>query len=112
MTAKRDFYDEQIRLIQAGDVDRLIDEHYTDDAELISFEGIVIGNLALKEYFAGYIGMLGTLEVLSTDHFVETEDTIFFDASVRTNLGPARVFDSWVMREGKISHHFTGVYPT
>ena len=111
MSAKRDFYEEQVRLIQEHAVERLIDEHYTDDAELVSFNVVVKGKSALKEYFSNYVAALGTLEVVSTDHFVETEDTIFFDATVNTDLGHARVFDAWVLRDGKIAHHFSGLYP-
>jgi hypothetical protein len=110
VTAKRDFYDEQIQLLQAHDVDRLIDEHYTEDAELISFNVVVKGNGPLKEYFRGYVKMLGTLEVLSTDNFAETDDSVFFEATVKSDLGTVGVFDAWVIRDGKISHHFTGVH--
>src|SRR6266508_2295866 len=93
-SAKRRFYDAQIRYLQAGDVDDLI-----------------TGNAALKEYFRGYLQMLGTLDILSTDKFVETDDSLFFQATVKTSLGEAKVYDAWVLRDGKISHHFTGVYP-
>ena len=36
---------------------------------------------------------------------------MFFEATVKTNLGTVRVFDAWTMRDGKIFHHFTGVHP-
>jgi len=49
--------------------------------------------------------------VLSTDKFVETEDSPFFQATVKTDLGQAVVFDAWVLRDGKITHHFTGIMP-
>jgi hypothetical protein len=111
MSAKRLFYEEQIRLLQAGDADALIDDHYTDDATLVSFDKTVKGNAALKEHFGGYLKMLGKLELLSTDHFVETDDSIFFQATMKTDLGQATVFDAWVFRDDKISYHFTGVYP-
>lgn len=110
-SAKREFYDEQIKILQAHDVDRLIDTHYTDDAELVSFDNIIKGNAALKEYFTGYVKMLGTIDVLSTDHFQETDDAIFFDATVKSDLGTVKVYDAWVIRDGKISHHFTGIHP-
>jgi ketosteroid isomerase-like protein len=110
-SAKRDFYEAQIRYLQAGDVDGLIDNQYTDDAKLVSFDNQITGNAALKEYFRGYLKMLGTLEIVSTDRFVETDDSIFFEATVNTDLGRARVYDAWVLRDGKIAHHFTGVHP-
>lgn len=108
---KRQFYEAQIRYLQAGDVDGLIDNQYTEDATLVSFDNQITGNAPLKEYFRGYLKMLGSLEVLSTDRFVETDDSLFFQATVKTDLGQAAVFDAWVLRDGKISHHFTGVYP-
>ena len=110
-SSKRQFYDAQIGYLVSGDVEGLIDNQYTDDATLVSFDNQIKGNAALKEYFKGYLQMLGSLEVVSTDKFVETDDTLFFEATVNSNFGQAKVFDAWVLRDGKISHHFTGVYP-
>ena len=110
-TSKRQFYEAQIEYLVAGDVEGLIDNQYTDDALLVSFDNQIRGNAALKEYFKGYLEMLGKLEVVSTDKFVETEDAIFFEATVNTNFGQAVVFDAWVIRDGKIAYHFTGVHP-
>jgi ketosteroid isomerase-like protein len=110
-TSKRQLYEAQIRYLQAADVDGLIDDQYTDDALLVSFDNQIRGNAALKEYFRGYLQVLGSIEVLSTDRFVETADTVFFEATMRTNLGQARVFDAWVLRDHKIAYHFTGVHP-
>ena len=108
---KREFYERQIDYLVAGDVEGLIDNQYTDDALLVSFDNQIRGNAALKEYFKGYVEMLGKLEVVSTDKFVETDDAIFFEATVNTNFGQAVVFDGWVLRDGKIAYHFTGVHP-
>lgn len=110
-TAKRQLYEAQIRYLQAADVDGLIDNQYTEDALLVSFDHQIRGNAALKEYFRGYLQVLGTIEVLSTDRFVETDDTVFFEATMRTNLGQARVFDARVLRGDKTAYHFTGVHP-
>jgi hypothetical protein len=110
-SAKRRFYEAQIEYLVAGDVEGLIDNQYTQDATLVSFDNQIHGNAALKEYFKGYLEMLGKLEVVSTDKFVTTDDTIFFEATVNTNFGQASVFDAWVLRDGKIAYHFTGVHP-
>jgi hypothetical protein len=110
-SSKRRFYEAQIEYLVAGDVEGLIDNQYTEDATLVSFDNQIHGNAALKEYFKGYLEMLGKLEVVSTDKFVTTDDSLFFEATVNTNFGQAKVFDAWVLRDGKISHHFTGVYP-
>ena len=109
--AARRFYDEQVELLNAGDIDRLVDTHYTPDAVLISFQNVVRGADALKEYYRGYMKMLGHLEVVSTDDFVAVPEGIFFTATANTDLGQSRVYDTWTLRDGKISHHFTGIFP-
>ncbi len=103
------FYDEQLRYLAANDVDGLIDNHYNEGAVLSGVDFDVRGRAALKEHFRTYLKKLGNLRVLSTDAFHETEDTIFFEAQVLSDLGPAVVFDAFVMENGKISYHFTGV---
>lgn len=104
-----EFYQRQLEYLFAKDVDGLIDNNYNDDAVLISFDTVVKGSNALKEHFRNYLNMLGDLKVISTDKFQETDDTMFFEASVESNFGPAVVYDAFVMRNGKISYHFTGV---
>jgi len=53
--------------------------------------------------------LLGDLELISTDKFQETDNSIFFEATVRTNFGRGRVYDAMVLQDGKITLHFTGV---
>jgi len=106
----RQFYERQLAYLQAGDVEGLIDQHYHDDALLVGFDVTVRGRDALKEYFRRYLRQLGHLEVVSTDKFVETGDAIFLEATMRTALGVARVYDAFVLRDGKISYHFAGVF--
>ena len=108
-TPAEQFYDDQLGYIYAGDVDGLIDNHYTEDALLVGFDFAVRGRDALKVHFRNYLKGLGKLTVKSTDKFRDTGDTLFFEASVVSDLGPAVVFDAFVMKDGKISYHFTGV---
>jgi hypothetical protein len=89
-TPGRRFYDEQIALLRQDSTDELVDRHYRHDAVLIAFAKVVQGHAALKEHFRAYLKMLGTVEVLSLDQFVETDDTIFFEATVRTAMGKSR----------------------
>ncbi len=108
-TPGRELYERQLRFLLDKDAEGLIDANYTDDAELVSFQNTVKGAAALKEYFKGYIAMLGDLVVESTDRFAETGDAVFFEATVRSALGRAHVYDAWVLRDGRIAVHFTGV---
>ena len=86
-----------------------MDEQYTEDATLVSFQNVIRGSDALKEYFRGYLEVLGELELISTDKFQETGDTVFFEATVRTSYGRGRVYDAMVIEDGRIKVHFTGV---
>jgi hypothetical protein len=109
VSTARQFYADQVRYIQQKDPDGLIDNHYNEDATLVSHNGVVKGRQALKQYFRSYIEMLGDLQVKSTDKFTESEDAIMFEASVHSALGDARVYDAWLLRDGKIQYHFSGV---
>lgn len=108
-TSGRTFYDKQIRLLEAHDVDTLVNEQYHDDASLVSFDATLSGRDALRKHFHEYLRNLGSLEVLSTDRFTETDDAIFFEATVRTDHGIARVYDVFMLRGERATHHFTGV---
>jgi ketosteroid isomerase-like protein len=108
-TPGRALYQRQLQYLGARDVDGLVEHQYAEDALLIGADSVVQGREALRAHFRRYLDRLGTLRVDSTDVFVETEDSIFFEASVTSDRGPARVFDAWVLRDGKIARHFTGV---
>lgn len=103
------FYDRQLAYIAAKDVDGLIDNHYTDDAQLLGFEVYCKGKDALKAHFHEYIANLGYIKLLSTDKYAEAEDSILFEATVETAGGTARVYDAFVFRDGRITHHLTGL---
>lgn len=107
--AGQTFYARQLAYLQANDVDGLIGAHYHADAVLVTAAQTVRGREALKTYFTGYLQQLGSLEVISTDNFTASGDTILLEATVRTALGVAQVYDAFVLREGKIAYHFAGV---
>ena len=112
VTPGRVFYDRHIQFLVDKDVDGLVETNYAPDAELVTFQTVINGREALRAYFREYIEMLGDIVVESTDKFAETDDAILFEATVRSNLGLARVYDAWVLRDGQITHHFTGVMGT
>ncbi len=111
-TPGRILYDRQIQFLLDRDADGLVETNYAPDAELISFQNVINGREALRAYFKGYIEMLGDLVIESTDKFAEADDAIFFEATVRSALGRVRVYDAWTLRDGQITHHFTGVMGT
>lgn len=111
MTAPgRAFYDRQVAFLEANDVEGLIHSQYSPDAELVGFDLNIIGTEALIEHFKEYLAHMGGIKVLSTDKFMETEDTIMFEATVQVAAGIARVYDSFVLlKNGKAAYHFTGL---
>lgn len=105
----QEFYERQIGFLANKDAPGLIANQYTDDAELLSFTNHIKGAPALVEYFTGYIANLGYIKLISTDKYTEGDNSVFFEATVETAGGIARVYDVFVMRDGKIAHHFTGL---
>jgi hypothetical protein len=107
----RAFYDKQLAILADKDHVRLIDEQYTPDAELLNINEppAIVGSDALKAHFEAYIAHLGYLKVLSTDKYVESDDSVMFEATVETAGGVARVYDTFVMRDGRIWRHFSGL---
>lgn len=105
----RDFYDRQLEFIAAKDVEGLIVNQYTEDAELLNFSVHIVGRAALIEYFKGYIDSLGYIKLLSTDKYTESDDSMFFESTVETAGGIAKVYDVFVLRDGKIWRHYPGL---
>jgi ketosteroid isomerase-like protein len=104
----RRFYDDQIALLQQGRTDELVETHYHPDAVLVSFENVVRGHAALRDFFRQYCVRLGDFKVLSLDQFVETGDALFFEATVSSAFGKVQVYDAFSLRAGRATHHFAG----
>ena len=103
------FYETQVKYLIAGNADKLVEDNYHPDAVVASFDFTVKGHEALKVHFRNYMRWVQIKEVVSTDKFTETEDGVSFEATVRTNRGVAKVYDVFVIKEGKITYHFTGM---
>jgi ketosteroid isomerase-like protein len=108
-TPGKAFYNRQVGFLEARDVHGLVMTQYAHDAELVSFDYSVKGHQALLEHFNRYLERLGEFQRLSTDKFIETEDTVFFEATIRVKGGKARAYNAFVLKEGKATHHFTGL---
>jgi ketosteroid isomerase-like protein len=105
----RRFFDEQLALLQQAKADELIDKHYHNDAVLISTTQVVKGQAALKKHFHAYMTVLAKIEMVSLEALIEADDVILVEATMRTALGEAKTYDAFVLKDGKITHHFTGV---
>lgn len=102
------FYGRQIAALEARDVDALLTQ-YHPDATMVGFDFTVRGHAAIRKHLEGYLERLGTLKLKSTDKFTETEDAIFFEATITSQLGEARVYDVFLLQVGKATHHFSGL---
>jgi SnoaL-like domain len=107
-TTGKAFYQRQIAALEAHDMDALLTQ-YHPGATMIGFDITVEGHAAIRKHFEGYLERLGTLKLKSTEKFTETDDAIFFEATITSRLGEARVYDVFLLRDGKATHHFTGV---
>jgi hypothetical protein len=104
----REFYERQLAYLSAGDAEGLVEHHYHANASLITFDRVTTGHDALLPLFEAYIRQMGFFQV-RTDKYQATEDSIFVEATLTSKAGTSRVYDVFVLREGKISHHFAGV---
>jgi len=115
MVEKRDspgwkFYENHLKFFYNKDVNGLVANDYNEDALLITFDFAVRGHEQLKQVFRAYLDMIGEFTVISTDNFTEAEDVIFLEATLDTaKAGIRKVYDVFILRNGKISHHITGV---
>ena len=105
----KEFYDSQVAYLAEQNINALVENQYHPDGVLVSFDTTVRGHAALKQHFINYLGYLGKIKLLSTDHFAEIDDAIFFEATVETEIGIAVVYDVFTFKDGKAIRHFTGV---
>ena len=105
--SNKHIYDRQIECLEAGDLDGLITQ-YADDAQLVRFDKTISGKEALHEFFAGYLAHIAPFKLVSTDRYTETDDAIFFEATVSANGNTLRIYDVFTLSNDKISRHFAG----
>ncbi len=106
------FYDEQIEMLAEKNAAKLVEAHYHDEAVMLVASGeepiVAKGKQAITELFNGYLTYVYK-GFLSTEKFIPTEDSLMFEATIDTANGPARVYDSMYMKDGKIIRHFSGM---
>ena len=111
-TESADFkwYLRHVQFFKDKDVDGLLASDYTDDASLMSYDFALQGKAALKVAFTQYLEMIGDFTLDSTEVFHKVDDKVILEATLTTkNAGIRKVWDVFLLRDGKISHHFTGL---
>ncbi len=110
-TPMRRFYEEHVAYLDARDHVGLVENHYREDAIVMSVDYVVVGRAELLAHFAKYAGLMAHLDVVTTDKWTESATTFAFEATARTQWGLSRVHDAFVLRDGRIYRHFTGAIP-
>jgi hypothetical protein len=113
MSKGMDFYNEQLAFMQRGDVDGLLEAHYHDDAELVTFEFVLKGKEALKKYLAvDSPAQMGKVLGLSTVYFAESDDVIMYVAQAQSEkMGYFQARDAFYLKDGKIFRHIALTLP-
>lgn len=106
-TPLRRFYDDLLRAFGRGDAEVLVDTFYQPDAILTTFEGIHSGRSELVAFFRQAFHQNANL--LATERFVELTDSFYVESVMRTTTGTQHTYNSFVVRNGRISHQFAGV---
>jgi len=106
------FFNKQLDWLAKGDVNGLVEAQYADNAVMIvnSNEEPVIaeGKEAIKGLFSYYLENFYR-GFVSVEKYVETEDSVFFEATINTVAGELRVYDVFILENGKAVRHFSGV---
>ena len=104
------WYLRHVQFFKDKDIDGLLASDYTDDAKLMSYDFALQGTPALKAAFTQYLDMIGDFTLDSTEVFHKTPNEVILEATLTTTkAGVRKVWDVFVLRDGKISHHFTGL---
>lgn len=106
------FYNEQLEMLAAKDVAKIVETHYNDDAQMLLLTGdepmTAKGKTEITTLFTNYLEYVFR-GFVSTEKFISNEDSIFFEATIDTVNGHIRVYDALYLRDGKILRHFSGV---
>lgn len=108
----KSFFDNHIELLKANDVNELVEHDYHDDAVMLLLAQdepmVVSGKAELKKVLGAYLEFVYR-GFISTEKYIETDDSLFFEATIKTNAGRSRVYDALHMKDGKILRHYSGV---
>lgn len=121
-TPGRTFFDQHVNYLTAGDLDRLMQEQYLEDAVLISpFDvldtpppHILRGHEAIKDFLRKWLDYHGPSTFTSLTNFAETEDSVTFHATMTSQTGNWMLGEAWHvvggLPGGKINRHYGFAY--
>jgi len=113
MSWGQDFLNEHVGFLMNKDFDGLMEQHYHDDAELVTFEFVLKGKNAIKQYLSvEQPQKSGKVLGMNMDAYFESDDCILFTASVNSeNLGVFVARDALYVKDGKVLRHIALTLP-
>jgi hypothetical protein len=107
------FLDEHVGYLQSGDIDGLMRDHYADDAEMVTFEFVLKGKDAIKQYLkVDQPSKSGKILGMKMDAYFESDDVIIFTSSVNSEkLGVFIARDALYVKNGKVLRHIALTLP-
>jgi len=113
MSWGQDFLNEHVGYLQSGDFDGLMENHYHEDAELVTFEFTKYGKAAIKQYLSvDQPEQSGKVLGMTMDAYAESDDTIIFTATVTSEkLGVFVARDALFVKDGKVLRHIALTLP-
>ncbi|MCX6635651.1 MAG: MBL fold metallo-hydrolase, partial [Acidobacteria bacterium] len=107
-----EFYDRHVALLAKNDVETLVDTDYHDEAVMVLLARdeaeVIRGKDQLKRVLGAYLEFVYR-GFVSTEKYAETEDSLAFEATIRTATGTEQVYDAIELKDGKIFRHYSGV---
>jgi ketosteroid isomerase-like protein len=96
-------------LLAAGDIDNLL-AMYTDDAEIIRYDGVASTPAEMREYFRQHLERHPGLRLHQIDRIREADDILMWDAMLDTDHGLAQVVHVVVIDDdGRFHRHIPGL---
>lgn len=107
-TAAHAFHDWYLSFHRRGDADRLADEFFTGDAQLVTARVDVSGREAIRDMFRGLFAKEAEFTPLSVQNITSDVDYVWFEATVTSTLGKRRVYDVMLLRDKRVYLQLVG----
>jgi hypothetical protein len=102
----RAFHQKYLAALQAGNLEDLL-SLYHPDAILLSSGAAFNGVLGIAEFFRSRFGGVGSFKAAPSGEPVEGPDSLACETSLEKAGAHARIFDGFVLRDGRATYHFT-----
>jgi hypothetical protein len=109
----REFLNRHVQYLLTGDIAGMMENHYTEDCALVTFEFTVTGREAVGKYLGvDEPGKAGKIFGMDEVAFAESDDVIIFTVVVHSEkMGNFVARDALYLRDGKIARHIALTLP-